>query len=373
MPITLKPLVPEEAVGFFRQKGYAVTFDHRDMAAAEHQAAFTVAKAMQMDLLEEIWTQVDDALANGGTLAQFIDQLKPNLVKRGWWGVQQMTDPKTGEARDVQLGSPRRLKTILDTNLRTAHGEGQWQRVQESKDALPYVMYDHTPSKYERKEHAAWDGLVLPVDDPWVAAHWPIKAWGCKCRMIPVTARMAERQGKTVGTAPAEQTYTYTNKRTGETMDVPVGVDPEFNYPPGGRRQSLTDNLASRIERLPADLRPAAVQAVGREAFDAWAAKPAGAWPVGVVSEQLAKALGGRSNLVRLAPAAEGEAPPLAAADLAPLAQALERASVGADDLVRVVIEQHGQPVEFEIPKPDAGAPLVLRRAAKPAKRSRPR
>lgn len=359
--ITLKPLIPEEAVAFFRQKGYAITFDHRDMAAAEHQAAFTVAKAMQMDLLEEICAQVDDALTNGSTLADFVTQLKPGLVKRGWWGVQAVTDPTTGETRDAQLGSPRRLKTIYDTNLRTAHSEGQWARIQDSKDTLPYLMYDHTPSKHERKEHAAWDGLVLPVDDPWVAAHFPIKAWGCKCRMIPVTARQAARQGNAVGTAPEETTYAYTNKRTGETMQVPAGVDPEFHYPPGGRRQALTDHLASRIERLPADLRPAAVQAVGREAFEAWAAKPAGAWPVGALPEKIAQALGARSNLVRLAAPADGAAPELGAAQLEPLAEALATADLSGD-LVRLVLQQDGEALEFAIPKPAEGEPLLIRR-----------
>jgi hypothetical protein len=365
--IELKPLIPAEAVAFFRQKGYAVAFDHRDVAAEEHQAAFTVAKAMQMDLLEAIRGQVDDALVNGTTLATFIKDLKPGLQKAGWWGVQPATDPKTGEVKDVQLGSPRRLKTIYDTNLRTAHAEGQWQRIQDTKDALPYLMYDHTPSAHERKEHAAWDGLVLPVDDPWVAAHFPVKAWGCKCRMVSVTARMAARQGRTIGTAPDTPTYTYTNKRTGEVSQVPAGVDPEFNYPPGGRRASLTDNLASRIERLPADLRPAAVRAIGPDAFNAWAAKPAGAWPVGTIPAQLAQALGSQSNLVRLAPAAEGVAPTITAVELDQVADALATAALATDDLVRIVIDRKGKPVAFEIKKPAEGAALVLH-PAKPVK-----
>lgn len=79
-----------------------------------------------------------------------------------------MADPLTGEAKTVQLGSPRRLKVVYDTNLRQAHAEGQWVRIQEDKDALP-------PSAHERKEHKAWDGLVLPVDDPWWRSHYPLR------------------------------------------------------------------------------------------------------------------------------------------------------------------------------------------------------
>ena len=239
-------LTPEAAVEFFRQKGFKIGFDHRDVWQQEHQAAFTVAKAMQLDLLVEIRDQVDAALADGTTFETFKAALKPNLVKRGWWGRAMMTDPADGQIKEVQLGSARRLKVIYDTNLRTAHSEGQWERIQEAKATLPYLMYDHTPSAHERKEHAAWDGLVLPADDPWWQSHMPVKAWGCKCRVIQVGSRQIERQGLKVGQAPAERYYDYTNKRTGEMQRVPAGVDPEFNYAPGGRRANLEKMLADK-------------------------------------------------------------------------------------------------------------------------------
>ena len=239
-------LTPEAAVEFFRQKGFKIGFDHRDVWQQEHQAAFTVAKAMQLDLLVEIRDQVDAALADGTTLETFKAALKPNLIKRGWWGRAMMTDPADGQLKEVQLGSTRRLKVIYDTNLRTAHSEGQWERIQEAKATLPYLMYDHTPSAHERKEHAAWDGLVLPADDPWWQSHMPVKAWGCKCRVIQVGERQIARQGLKVGQAPAERYVDYTNKRTGEMQRVPAGVDPEFNYPPGGRRANLDKMLADK-------------------------------------------------------------------------------------------------------------------------------
>lgn len=252
--ITLKPLPPAEAIAYFRQKGYRIGFDHRDVWQQEHQAAFTVAKAMQLDLLKDIRDHVDAALANGTTFADFKAALKPNLVKRGWWGQQQMTDPLTGETSTVQLGSPRRLKVIYDTNLRTAHAEGQWQRIQEAKAALPFLMYDHTPSEHERIEHKAWDGIVLPVDDPWWQAHYPVKAWGCKCRAIQVGQRQLDRLGVKVGQAPETRYVDYTNKRTGEIQQIPAGVDPAFNYPPGARLASLGKALADKVEQSPATL-----------------------------------------------------------------------------------------------------------------------
>ena len=49
--LDLKPILeavnPEEAIAFFRQKGYRIGFDHQDVWQQEHQASFTVAKTQR--------------------------------------------------------------------------------------------------------------------------------------------------------------------------------------------------------------------------------------------------------------------------------------------------------------------------------------
>ena len=52
-----------------------------------------------------------------------------------------MPNPKTGEIKPVQLGSPRRLEIIYDTNLRTAHAAGAWEGIQDTKAFFPYLRY----------------------------------------------------------------------------------------------------------------------------------------------------------------------------------------------------------------------------------------
>lgn len=293
-------LPPSQAVEYFRQKGYQIGFDYRDVWQREHQAAFTVAKAMQMDLLMAIREQVDAAIELGTTLETFRQTLIPDLARRGWWGKSMMTDPVTGETQEVQLGSSRRLKVIYDTNLRTAHAEGQWERIQEGKATLPYLMYDHTPSAHERKEHAAWDGLVLPVDDSWWQSHYPVKAWGCKCRVVQLGQRQLDRLGAKVGTAPAERMATYTNKRTGETQQIPAGVDPAFYYPPGGRLASLGKHLADKVEQAPAALGSAVFKSAAPQSmpvlmqgYTAW---------INAIEAGGAKGLGGRRVIGAISP-----------------------------------------------------------------------
>ena len=113
--IDLTPLPPAEAIRFFERKGYAIGFDWRDVWQHEHAAAFTVAKAMRVDILEDIRGAVETALKDGTTFADFKKNLEPTLAAKGWWGRKTMVDPLTGERKIVQLGSPRRLRIIFDT------------------------------------------------------------------------------------------------------------------------------------------------------------------------------------------------------------------------------------------------------------------
>lgn len=299
--IDLKPLPPEEAIAYFRQKGFAVGFDYRDVWQQQHQAAFTVAKAMQLDLLQDIRAEVDRALAEGTTLREFQQRLTPALQAKGWWGRQDRLDPVTGEVREVQLGSPRRLKTIYDTNLRTAHSEGQWQRIQERKASFPFLQYDGANSEHPRLQHRAWDGLVLPVDDPFWQSHLPVKEWGCKCRVIPMTRGQLQRQGLEVGESPEVPTTPYVNARTGEVQQVPRGVHPAFHYPPGTRRASLNRHLVEKLEGVAPELARAAVaDLVQGPAFSDWYRKPAGSFPLAVLAKDVAERLGAKTQLLNL-------------------------------------------------------------------------
>lgn len=231
MLLTLKPLPPEEALRFFRSKGLATGFAWEDVWQEEHARAFTVAKAMQREVLEDIRAALDDALAEGRTLAQFREELTPVLQARGWWGRQEMEDPLTGETREVQLGSPRRLRTIFETNMRSAYQAGRWERIQRVKTAMPYLRYVATMDGRTRPEHRAWHGTVLPVDDPWWDTHYPPCGFRCRCTVTQMNGRTLERRGfEVTETPPRFPPRTYTNRRTGEVTTIEGGISPGFNF-----------------------------------------------------------------------------------------------------------------------------------------------
>jgi uncharacterized protein with gpF-like domain len=157
---------PAEAIAWFRAKGYQFGFSWQDVEHEEHGRGFTVAKAMTRDLLETLREAVDRAIAEGETLQMFAKELRPRLEAAGWWGRKEMVDPATGESELVQLGSPRRLKTIFETNMRTSYAAGRWERIERNKRAFPFLEYVSVMDGRERPQHHAWHGTVRPSTIP---------------------------------------------------------------------------------------------------------------------------------------------------------------------------------------------------------------
>ncbi|MFC3716813.1 phage minor head protein [Luteimonas soli] len=239
-------LAPEEAVAFFRDKGLLASFAWQDVWQQEHEIAFTVAKMVDLDLLSDVRDAVDQAMAEGLTLQQFKAQITPRLVSAGWWGVREQADPETGAKQLVQLGSPRRLETIFRTNMMTAYAAGEWQQIQDAAEDAPYLMYDAVDDNRTREQHRAWDGTVLRWDDPWWQTHRPPNGWNCRCSVIQLGEDELALAGKSApDTAPPVKTREWTNRRTGEVMQVPLGIDPGFAYNPGQDRQAQLRALAA--------------------------------------------------------------------------------------------------------------------------------
>lgn len=243
-------LPPKKAIAFFRSKGYATSFAWQDLWKAQHDEAFTIAKMMNVDLLRDVRMAVDKALADGQTLDQFRDLIKPRLLEAGWWGKADMQDPATGEVREVQLGSPRRLQVIFETNMEVSYAAGHWAQIQETKADAPYLMYDAVGDAETRPEHAAWDGTVLAADDPWWQTHFPPNDWGCRCSVIQLSGDQLGTMGKDgPDQAPAQHLREVVNPRTGEVEQVDKGVGAGWNYAPGSTRADLVDEQLAAKEK----------------------------------------------------------------------------------------------------------------------------
>jgi len=254
------PSPPQAVLDYLKLKGLEPAFSWQDVMREEHSFGFTVAKATQLNVLTTIQDSLVKAEADGVPFAQWAKDLEPRLKTLGWWGEGEAVDQLTGEIRPAQLGSPRRLKTIHWANTRTARAAGQWERIQRTKDALPFLLYQLGPSENHRPHHEDKEGLILRADDTFWEVWLPPNGWGCKCHVRQISAAEAQRRGFIDAPAPDIPEQNFVNKRTGEVSTVPQGIDPGWNTNPGfNRARNVRRFLADDFNAAPLNLARIAV------------------------------------------------------------------------------------------------------------------
>lgn len=222
-PDNYQPLPNKEAIVHFNGKTLLTAESYLDVKAYEHALAFTVAGLMDEDLLKDVRDAVASAMENGTDFREFKRTLKPYLMAKGW--LAETLDDGT---QQLVAGSNRRLRTIYSTNLQTAYSAGQWERIQQTKEFLPYLQYMPSVSENPRLSHKRYYGLCRPADDAIWQSIMPPNDWGCKCWVKQLTKRQAQKVG--ISEKTELDTQEYTNPKTGKTSDVPMGIDPSFNH-----------------------------------------------------------------------------------------------------------------------------------------------
>ena len=76
------------------------------------------------------------------------------------------------------------LKTEFETVVANAQAADQWIDIQKDKKTLPLLQYQTAGDERVRPQHAAWDGIVKPVDDPFWDTRTPPTDWQCRCVLI---------------------------------------------------------------------------------------------------------------------------------------------------------------------------------------------
>jgi SPP1 gp7 family putative phage head morphogenesis protein len=254
MTATIAPLKPEDAIKALKARGeqLAPSFSWQDAYAEEHAQMFTVAKSAGFDILTDLFDGVKTVLEDGKTVNQAIKDVTPILQARGWWGVQDVTDPITGEVRSAQLGSTRRLQLIFDVNLRVSYAAGHWAAFQRNKARRPWLRYVCILDDHTRPEHRKRHNLCLPVDDPYWDTWAPPCGWNCRCTLQSLSDRDVERmRSQLVFTPPDDDFVTFTNKRTGEVRMIPRGIDPGWDHNPGKAGYLALDAAEKLIDAPP--------------------------------------------------------------------------------------------------------------------------
>lgn len=210
-----------EQIAFFKQKVNLPTNAWNDIMGQAHDHAFVIAGATKAELLEDFRSAIDNAISTGKTLKEFQDDFGNIVAKHGW---------------SYKGTSGWRSRVIYETNLRQSYNAGREAQMAdpELRRRKPFAMYLHSGKENYRPLHKSWNRLVLPHDDPWWDSHTPQCGWGCGCSKVAVGPDELELLGKNgPDSAPNDGTYEYLDKRSGEIISIPNGIDPGFQYRPG--------------------------------------------------------------------------------------------------------------------------------------------
>lgn len=289
MTVRLAPLPPTDAIAALEARGryLAPSWSWQDRWGEEHAEAFTVARSAGFDVLKDLFDGLSSALKEGKTGRDFAREMMPVLFQKGWWGRKEVDNPDTGEPEEVQLGSPRRLQLIFDSNMRVSHAAGHWSAFERNKADRPYLRYVALKDGHTRPQHARWHNTVLPVDHPWWDTHATPCGWRCRCTLQSLSARDIDRlraEGEVLSLeAPAIEWESF-ERRDGTVIEVPVGIDPGWAHNPGKRRDRAAQMNTAQALKVAALPPPIAIRAasdiVDSDEFARWFADPQGDMPI---------------------------------------------------------------------------------------------
>lgn len=230
-------LPPSDAISYLEKKGFKIGWDWHETLDNAHSRAFTVAKVARMDLLQDIRESLISAMQQGQTLEQWKASITPTLQSKGWWGKKTVINPE-GREQEVQLGSPRRLRTIYDTNMQSAFAAGRYKAMIAGSETRPYWEWRHITISNPRKQHVALDGRLFRFDDPFWGVAYPPSEWGCKCRVVARSAR--EVEGKEILSSDGYESAIYERVGTDRNTGVDVIVKrTQFDIPTKGGNLSF--------------------------------------------------------------------------------------------------------------------------------------
>ena len=175
---------PTAVYEYLKSKKPEIHFDYDEIMHDAHKKAFTVAKMMNLDLLKDTQASLTKAFKEGVGFDEWKKSVKPMLAKKGWLGNIKVKDPKTGEEKEIYVGN-RRLRTIFNTNMRTAYAKARYESQMQSLGE--YFRYTAVLDGRTRGAHRKLHGKTLPKTDKFWDTNYPPNGWGCRCKVQVLT------------------------------------------------------------------------------------------------------------------------------------------------------------------------------------------
>ena len=171
----MQPVTFLEALQFARQRNIVLADDFYSLDLNTRQMATTVKLLSSIEQVEQVIKQVNKALSDGSTYADFKKALKDS---------------------DIILPD-HYLRNVFRTNIQTAYAYGRWIQQYKLKDKRPYLMYVAINDSRVRPAHLAMNRIILHIDHPFWLTWYPPNGFQCRCLVMSLTEKQALKLGIT--------------------------------------------------------------------------------------------------------------------------------------------------------------------------------
>lgn len=155
-----------------------------------------------------------------------LNEAFPSLIDE--YGERKTFDRFYDDVRKIHETYNRNyLRAEYNFVTQSAEMASRWERFSEDGDRY-YLQYRTAGDSRVRPEHAAMEGITLPIDDPFWEEYYPPNGWNCRCSVTQVRKSKQPRTPSDEAIALGEAA---TQKDT-------KGM---FRFNPGKQRKSVPD------------------------------------------------------------------------------------------------------------------------------------
>ena len=235
-----------------------ITAEEREDIFRDIWRGFITVFALPVVIFSDTWIELQKGLFRGfgGTLADFAEKSadfkiltrlneninsfsaaktfqfvkdSDNLILDAAGNLRPFTDFRTDVKKIYDIQYENWLKTEFETTVAGAQSAVQWNDIQREKKTLPLLKYQTAGDTRVRLLHAAWDGIVKPVDDVFWDTHNPPNDFNCRCIVIQL------EEGEEEITSLGEHQEKVEEETEGEITSL-INTSELFNINPGKRK-----------------------------------------------------------------------------------------------------------------------------------------
>jgi len=164
-----------EALKYARSRNVVLPEEFYLLDLKTRHYSATVSRLASIDQIKTVLEMVNKSTEDGSTF----DEFKKRIADEG-----------------IEL-SDHHLANIYRTNLQMAYAHGRWTQQMANKESRPYLMYVAINDSRVRPTHLKLNNIIRHIDDPFWTLYYPPWDFMCRCHVIALTKKQAEKYGIT--------------------------------------------------------------------------------------------------------------------------------------------------------------------------------